>query len=73
MDTQTIKGRRPGRERNPLPGQVSLFRGKVRRPVSITLTPTHHEKVTKATKRLGITRSDLLGLLIDQFADTVRI
>lgn len=59
--------------RSSLPGQVSLFRGKVRAPVSITLTPEHHEKVRRAVERLGITRADLIGLLIDRYADTVKI
>ena len=27
-----------------LPGRASLFRGKVRMPVSLTLTPDHHAK-----------------------------
>ena len=55
------------------PGPVSMFRGKVRRPVSITLTPDHHSKVEEARKRLGggITRSDLIGLLIQRHAQTV--
>jgi hypothetical protein len=56
-----------------LPGQVSLFRGKVRAPVSITLTPDHHLKVRRNMRRLGLTRADLIGLLIEKFADTVKI
>lgn len=56
-----------------LPGQVSLFRGKVRAPVSITLTPEHHLKVRRAMRRLGLTRADLIGLLIEKYADTVKI
>ena len=56
-----------------LPGQVSLFRGKIRAPVSITLTPDHHSKVNKNMNRLGLTRSDLIGLLIEKYADTVKI
>ncbi len=54
------------------PGPRSLFRGKVRKPVSVTLTPEHHRKVTKAMRRLGLTRADLIALLIDKHADTVK-
>jgi len=54
------------------PGPRSLFRGKVRRPVSVTLTPEQHRKVTKAMGRLGLTRADLIGVLIDKHADTVK-
>ena len=53
------------------PGPVSLFPGKVRKPVTLTLTPEHHRKVRKNTQHLGITRSDLIGLLIEKYADTV--
>jgi len=56
-----------------LPGQVSLFRGKVRAPVSITLTPEHHAKVNRNMRRLGVTRADLIGLLIEKYADGVKI
>lgn len=54
-----------------MPGPASLFRGKVRKPVSVTLTPEHHLKIKKAQRRLGLTRSDLVGLLIEKYADTV--
>jgi len=53
------------------PGPKSLFRGKRRAPVSLTLTPEHHSKVKENTQRLGLTRSDLVGLLIERFADVV--
>ena len=56
-----------------LPGKASLFRNKVRAPVSITLTHEHHAKVRKNMKRLGLTRADLLGLLIEKHADTVKL
>lgn len=55
-----------------LPGKVSLFRNKVRAPVSLTLTKAHHAKVKKAMRRLRLTRADLIGLLIDRYADTVK-
>jgi len=64
---------RQGTKKALMPGAMSLFRGKVRAPVSITLTPDHHAKVERATKRLFLTRSDLIGLLIDRYADTVKI
>lgn len=54
-----------------LPGAVSLFRYKVRAPVSITLTPGHHAKVRAAMARLSLSRADVIGLLIDRYADTV--
>lgn len=47
------------------PGPLSLFRNKVREPVSLTLTKAHHEKVKQATDKLKITRADLVGLLIE--------
>jgi hypothetical protein len=53
------------------PGPKSLFRGKRRAPVSVTLTPEHHSKVKESTRRLGLTRSDLFALLIERFADVV--
>ena len=53
------------------PGPVSLFRGKVRKPVSLTLTPAHHLKVKNNKHRLDITRADLIGLLIEKYADSV--
>ncbi|MDO8795382.1 MAG: hypothetical protein Q7J25_12255 [Vicinamibacterales bacterium] len=56
-----------------LPGQKSLFRDKVRAPVSITLTREHHRKAKIAMRRLGLTRADLIGLLIDQYADKVQL
>jgi S-adenosylmethionine:diacylglycerol 3-amino-3-carboxypropyl transferase len=55
-----------------LPGKASLFRHKVRAPVSITLTREHHAKVRKNMRRLGLTRADLIGLLIEKHADTVK-
>ena len=55
------------------PGPVSHFRRKIRAPVTLTLTPEHHVKVNRAMERLGLSRADTIALLIDQFADTVRI
>lgn len=55
------------------PGPLSLFRYKVREPVSLTLTKAHHEKVKHAMDRLGLTRADVIGLLIERFADTVEL
>jgi hypothetical protein len=55
------------------PGPVSLFRGKVRKPVSLTLTPEHHDKVKDRRRKLGCTRSDLIALLIEKYADTVTL
>ena len=48
------------------PGPLSLFRMKVREPVSLTLTKDHHEKVKTLMVKLGLTRADVIGLLIDR-------
>jgi hypothetical protein len=52
-------------------GPRTLFPGKIRKPVTLTLTPRHHQKVTTNKERLGITRSDLVGLLVERYADSV--
>jgi hypothetical protein len=55
-------------------GRVSLFRGKVRgKPLTVTLTPQHWRLVEAATERLKVTRADLIGLLLDQFATVIEI
>lgn len=54
-------------------GQRSLFRGKVRRPVTLALTPDHHEKVSRNKARLGLTRADFIALLIEKYADDVQL
>jgi len=56
-----------------LPGRDSLFRKKVRQPVSVTLTRRHHRKLREAMKRLNLSRSDLIGLLVDVHADSIRV
>lgn len=56
-----------------LPGPDSLFRNKIRKPVSITLTRRHHHKLNAAMERLDLSRSDVIGLLIDVHADGVRV
>lgn len=53
------------------PGPQSLFRDKIRAPVSITLTAAHHLKVRRAMRRVGLTRADVLGLLIHLHADAL--
>lgn len=55
------------------PGPKSLFSGKRRAPVSLTLTPKHHKKIDDNTRRLGLTRADLIGLLIEKYADIVAL
>jgi len=52
-------------------GPASLFHDKIRKPVSLTLTPAHHRRVLSNRQRLGISRADLIGLLIEKYADTV--
>jgi len=56
-------------KRPKLRGPASLFRGKIPKPVSLTLTPAHHRKATRNKERLDLSRSDLIGLLIDKYAD----
>jgi len=58
-------------KRGKLSGPPSLFRGKVRAPVSITLTQDHHDRVKAAMKRLDLTRSDVIALLIELRADSL--
>ena len=57
----------------PLAGRKALFRGKVRKPVSITLTKAHHEKLIRAKQRLKLTRGDVIGLLVERYADKVTL
>lgn len=52
-------------------GPATMFRGKVPKPVTLTLTQAHHVKVKRNTQRLDLSRADLISLLIDKFADTV--
>ena len=56
-----------------LPGRASLFRRKVRQPISVTLTRRHHRKLREAMARLELSRSDVVGLLIDVHADSLRV
>lgn len=57
-----------------LPGRPSLFPGKKReRVLTFTVTDAHLAKLDAATTRLGLTRSDLLGLLVDRYAAVVEI
>src|SRR6267378_4295851 len=60
-----------GTKRRKLRGPSSLFRGKVLKPVSLTLTPGHHRKANRNKDRLDLSRADLIGLLIDKYAATV--
>lgn len=52
-----------------LRGQKSLFRRKVRTPVTLTLTPEHHARIDAAVERVDLSRSDVIGMLIELFAD----
>jgi hypothetical protein len=53
-------------------GRRSLFRGKRRAPVSLTLTPAHHARIKSNLERLGLpSRADFIGLLIEKYADFV--
>ena len=54
-------------------GPRSLFRNKIRAPVTLTLTRDHHDKVNQAMKRLQLTRADVIALLIERYADIVKM
>jgi hypothetical protein len=55
-------------------GRKSLFPGKRRgRTISITMTDQHVAKLDAAMARLELTRSDVLALLVDRFADRVEV
>jgi hypothetical protein len=56
-----------------LSGPPALFRRKVRKPVTLTLTRKHHAKLKAAMERLDLSRSDVIGLLIDVHADSLRV
>jgi len=56
-------------------GRPALFSDrfgvKLRQPISVVLSQRHHTMVRRAMKRLGLTRSDLFALLVENHADTV--
>ena len=56
-----------------IPGPVSLFRHKLRQPVTMTLTPRHHTMIKRAMKRTGLTRADVVALLIERFANDLNM
>jgi hypothetical protein len=58
-------------QRNRRPEPPSLFRGKLRKDASVTLTAQHQRKVAKAMERLGLKLADVIALLIDRHAETV--
>lgn len=60
-------------EERGLSGPPALFRGKVRKTVSVTLTPEHHAKVEEGMLRTGLTRADFIGLLVELFADRAMV
>ena len=61
------------RKKKKLTGPASLFRKKVRAPVSLTMTKQHHAVLRRAMRRLGLTRADVLALLIDKYGDIVQL
>ena len=52
-------------------GPHSLFRGKQRMPISVKLTQEHLDTCARNAARLELTRSDLIALLVERYADTV--
>lgn len=54
-------------------GPPALFRNKIRPneggKVSLTLTQRHHDKIARAINALGVSRADLIGLLVERYAD----
>ena len=64
-------GRTPARAKG---GRLSLFPGKRRgRTISITMTDAHYRRLDKTMHRLKLTRSDVLALLVDRYAEIVEI
>jgi hypothetical protein len=62
------------RTRKKTGGRKSLFPGKRRgRTISITMTDEHVTRLDAAMARLDLTRSDVLALLVDRFAEVVEI
>ena len=61
------------RARRPRFGPRTLYPDKVRVPVSIEMTAAIHAQVAAACARLGISRPDLVGLLIDRYAGDVEL
>jgi hypothetical protein len=59
--------------KQPMTGRVSLFRGKRREPLSITMTARHWRLLDEAASRLVLSRADLVALLIHKYARTVTI
>ena len=57
-----------------LPGRASLFRNKIRGvPLTCLLTPAHWQLLDAAARRLKLSRSDVVGLLLYRYAKTVTI
>lgn len=55
-------------------GPVTLFPGKVRdAPITFTAQTEQHQKLAQAVERLGITKADVLCLLIEKHAATVTV
>ncbi|OFW04603.1 MAG: hypothetical protein A3H96_09445 [Acidobacteria bacterium RIFCSPLOWO2_02_FULL_67_36] len=55
-------------------GRKTLFPGKLRgMPLSVTLTPRHWAILNRAAVRLGITKADVIGALLDQHGKTLRL
>ena len=56
-----------------LRGPVSLFRGKIRgKPLTVLLTKRHWTLIDAAAKRLVLSRANLVGLLLENNAQTVQ-
>lgn len=51
-----------------------MFPGKIREaPITFTAQRAQHMKLKATMRRLGITKADVMCLLIDKYADTVTI
>lgn len=55
-----------------LPGPRSLFRHKVRAPISMLLTAAGHELDAQIRQRTGLSRGDLYELLLIKFGDKIK-
>jgi len=52
-------------------GPKSLFRGKIRQPISVLLTRDGHRRLAEHTKRTSLSRADLMEALLTEYGHLV--
>jgi hypothetical protein len=57
----------------PRKGPHAVFRGKVRAPVSILLTPQGHELLAATVRQSGMSRSDVVEYLLRRYGAEVPV